>query len=129
MSEKEAWEQKAQNNVEKWGQQDAVPLLMAIAEELGELVDEVVPEECPEFNEDTIGDSWILLRRISTDGRAIRSCLEANYEDEDGQPVDDRPPMVQPRENMDPDDVQNELDDLGALLVQLQWALDKSDRQ
>lgn len=120
---------RARDNVEKWGQQSPVALALAIAEEVGELADEIGPTDCPEYHEDTVGESWAHLRSLVHNGAGVRTFLEGNYEDEEGQPVDERPPMVPEDSDMDTDAVREELYDLMALCYQLDWALYQGVRE
>lgn len=130
------WEQKAHENVQRWGVQPVDGLLLAMGEELGELAAEIHGfADYPE-PEDSDGARMAehgrdLIRRMDHLGRDIRDYLETVSE-RDGEPVppEDRPDYLDPfppdlkrsrRERL----IRAELDDLMALGFQTLWALEQ----
>lgn len=120
---------RANENVEKWGQQSVMALVLAIGEEIGELAEEVVPPECPVHEHEARGATWQAAKNLSSTGDSVQFTLEKHFEDEDGEPADPRPPMVEEREDMDVAEVREELYDLAALCRQLDWAIYQGVRE
>lgn len=114
------WEAKARENVQKWGLQDVGQLTLAIAEENAEVGEEVLSNA-------TVDDEIApLLETAVRDGLSLRDDIEAVFEGDDGTPVDDRPEVT--LDSNDIEELQEEIDDLGALVIQLQAALDTVER-
>lgn len=111
------WQPKAEQNIDVWGQQNAVTLLLAAAEELGEVAIEIEdhtqagdnPGPTPE------SDGRRLLDRIQHLGLDVREYLD--------QPDVDVDDLRIRGDVTDPDAIQQEVDDLAALLYQITWAL------
>lgn len=128
------WEEKAHENVNKWGLQSPDALLLAMGEEMGELAGEV--HGAADYPDADGEDARMaeqgrdLIRRMDQLGRDIRDYLETVSE-QDGQPVppEDRPDYL----TVFPEDltdsrrerlIRAELDDLMALGFQFQWSLE-----
>lgn len=112
------WEEQAIENVEKWGLQDIGTLVLAIAEESGEVAadtKDVVEADTPALA--------TLLDVVESSGLTVRDGIERVAEDEDGTPKRDRPTFTV-SEDADLEALRAEVDDLGALLIQLQTALE-----
>ena len=112
------WEEQAIENVEKWGLQDIGTLVLAIAEESGEVAadtKDVVEADTPALA--------TLLDVVESSGLTVRDGIERVAEDEDGTPKRDRP-IFTVSEDADLEALRAEVDDLGALLIQLQAALE-----
>jgi acetone carboxylase gamma subunit len=130
-----AWEQKAHENVQKWGLQPVDALLLAMGEEMGELAGEVhgmadYPDASGEGAR-MAEQGRDLIRRMDQLGRDIRDYLETVSEDVDGNPIpeDERPNYLDPfPEDLKPSRrarlIRSELDDLMALGYQFLWALE-----
>ncbi len=114
---------RAADNVERWGLQPLTALLLAMAEELGELAGEICPEEPPEDAPASVTDTWLVLRNVQNIGGEVQDCLQLHFE-ADGEPLPqaERPPIVPERADMGRDEVREELLDLLALCYQLDWA-------
>jgi len=125
------WGTKARTNVDKWDLQDVPTLLLAIQEELGEVGEELNPtwtadasvEEGLDKNTITaVSSAWAQFLKTSID---VQQLHEFAYENEDGKP---RPEDKQPYALTFPDEadmgaLQEEVDDLAALVFQLQAAV------
>jgi len=112
---------RARDNVEKWGVQPMTTLILALAEEVGELAEEALPGTCPAPNENPVAaDAWWLLTRVSGTGKAVRDHLEEHHE-EDGEPAPDAPDPLENAGN--PQRLREEAYDAGALLAQIDWRL------
>lgn len=125
-----AWRQQAASNVETWGQQDAVPLVLAKIEELGELAEVLL--DVVEFEETQT--AWFTENRLKAMvdlGDAVQGFLEQTSEDLDGQPIppEERPTLGTLDEATDAqlEALRDELADDAALSFQLAWALDAVD--
>jgi hypothetical protein len=132
------WGTKARSNVEKWDLQDVPTLLLAIQEELGEVGEELNPtwtadasvEEGLDKNTITaVSSAWTEFLQTS---REVQQLHEFAYEDEDGtpRPDDKRPYALTFPEETDMSAVQDEVDDLAALVFQLQaavYAMDENE--
>lgn len=105
---------RAKENTERWGQQPPGELALAIIEEVGETTDLLGSGGEP------LMDAH--LREATGNGRAVRRLLERKYED-GGEPLlpGERPRFDPPVE--DPDALRDEVIDLMALCVQIDWAL------
>lgn len=116
------WGSRAEANIEKWGNQPPKMLILAMAEELAEIVDEVFPHEArPPVAYDHEYQS--ILNDIRTTGFAARECLERCCEGADGDPLPDEEwPGMGGVEN--PEAALTETKDLAPLCWQLYWALD-----
>lgn len=113
------WIQKAQRNVAKWGLQDPGTLLLATQEELGEFSEETyegVRAEHPNLSAAHQGITMI--------GNTVQRTLEDLHEDEDGNPVDDRPTFTVDEDQLDIERLESELEDTAALLIQLQATIE-----
>ena len=126
----EQWTQKAGENVEKWGQQSPAEYALALAEELAEVCEVILATADPGDGESPVGDydetphrGRELLVEQQHLGFEIRDYLEGAFEDDEGVPipVDERPAIT--GDLRDPDAAREEIDDLGALAIQMCWAL------
>lgn len=128
------WEQKAHENVQKWGLQPVDALLLAMGEEMGELAGEVHGfADYPEADGEgarMAEQGRDLIRRMDALGRDIRDFLETVSE-RDGEPVpeDERPDYLDPfpedlKRSRRERHIRAELDDLMALGYQFLWALE-----
>lgn len=119
----EHWEGRATGNVERWGNQTPPVLLLALAEEIGEVADEALATgEKPLHDPMYSAEGIRLLSEVRRVGFACRDFLEEHFEDEDGAPL---PEEDMPRifHDLDEDRVLDEVDDAAPLLFQLSWAL------
>lgn len=129
------WGEKAENNIEEWGNQRPDTVLLALIEEVGEIA-EAMQENCkPGGGPPPVGDyddrpdrGRELIRRMAALGLETRDYLEAEYPapagegtvtDDDeiriiGPPIDDRAIM-------------DEIEDAAPLLWQLFWAIEKQE--
>jgi NTP pyrophosphatase (non-canonical NTP hydrolase) len=125
------WGSKARTNVDKWGLQDVPTLLLAIQEELGEVGEELNPTWTADtsvengLNRNTIhavSSAWAQYLETS---REVQQLHEFAYEDEDGNPRSDaeRPYALTFPDEADMEQLQDEVDDLAALVFQLQAAV------
>jgi len=116
------WQQKARENVEKWGLQSAGVILLAIAEEVGEMAREMRMNGYSIDGDDV--DAYSLdhaLKEVEAVGTEIQSLHEDVYEDDDGNPIDG--PTIEYDGETGP--MADELADTAALLYQLQARLDQ----
>lgn len=122
------WVDTAEGNVERWGNQRPKVLALALAEELAEIVAELLADDEPrprwsydvDADARVRGDETLDLVRVA--GFSAREYLEEFHEDENGDP---RPPSeVPPLAGVaDRDAALEELHDLAPLVYQLRWAL------
>jgi NTP pyrophosphatase (non-canonical NTP hydrolase) len=111
------WRERADENIEEWGEQPVDVLVLAAAEELGELAEEVLGDD---HYHDT-GEQ--ILQDIIVTGSLARQFLESDFEDSNGEPLPsqkrpDTPGVANPQR------ARAELEDLGPLLYQLRDALE-----
>lgn len=121
------WGPKAKENIEKWGDQTPAVLLLALAEEIGEVADEVLATgEKPFHDAMYFAEGVHLLSEVRDVGFQCRDFLEEHFEDADGAPL---PEEEMPRifHDLDEDRVFDEVDDAAPLLFQLSWALNGRD--
>lgn len=114
---------RAEENVERWGQQQPAALVLAMAEELGEMTEHISIEVDDDADWDDPGPrATFAVQQIGAVGLDVRNTLEEHFEDEDG-PLDpeDRPSI--PARVEDTDATREELYDLMALCYQLDWAI------
>jgi NTP pyrophosphatase (non-canonical NTP hydrolase) len=121
------WTDRADANVERWGEQAIVTLILAMAEELGELAEVARASIGPTagYNNEVHADALARLRDVIAAGRACQAFLEAEFEDRSGRPLKParRPDLTA---GADAPDARRELDDLGALCIQLGRRLQES---
>lgn len=114
------WGNQAEENIEKRGKQNPMGLLLAIAEEMAEIADEILDPDNLSSN-DT--EAQLLLQSIRQVGYDSRDYLESRLEDPDGNPLplSERPDLsgVASREA-----AIDETEDLAPLIYQLYWALE-----
>lgn len=118
LKEKET-RRKARENVDKWGQQPPGDLAAALAEELGELLDEVITDGCPDLDGseyDPLGEVWGNTYRTKNSALNLQDTLDENYD-----PTNDI--GLPARDDMNVEEVREELYDIMALCYQLDWAL------
>jgi NTP pyrophosphatase (non-canonical NTP hydrolase) len=114
------WTDRADANAERWGEQAIVTLILAMAEELGELAEVARASIGPvdDYDDEVHADALARLRDVMGAGRACQAFLEAEFEDRSGRPLKParRPDLTT---GVDLPDARRELDDLGALCIQL----------
>lgn len=123
------WGERAEGNVERWGNQSPATLFLALVEEVGELARELDREvEYPDDASTEAKKGKHLIRAMGDLGETTQRFLEENFEEPAGKPKPESE-----REDFrsdiagsvdDVDAVQDELDDAAPLLFQLSWALD-----
>lgn len=113
------WQEKAEENIKKWGLQSVPTLLLATQEELSETMDEVYDEVDGHTKLDE--ELYSSMAR----GFAVQSTHERLFEDDRGNPIDDPPTLEMDADGVDLDELEAELADTAALLVQLQMAIDE----
>ena len=119
------WGDRGEKNIEKWGNQRPKGLLLAMAEEMAEIADELLednglPPNAYQDRENSI------LNDIRTTGYVAREFLEEQCEDENGDPL----PLSERPELSGVADVKaarEETEDLAPLLFQMYWALNDYD--
>lgn len=122
------WLDRAEGNVDRWGNQTPAVLLLALAEEIGEVADEVLATgEKPLHDPMYSAEGIHLLSEVRRAGFACRDFLEEHFEDEDGAPL---PEEEMPRifHDLNEARVLDEVDDAAPLLFQLSWALNSRSR-
>lgn len=124
------WEQKARGNVDKWGQQDADALFLAMIEEFGEMATDLLLASEYADGDMIAEEGRDFLRRVRALGDEVQDFLETVTEDSNGDPIpaEERPNYLTwtnaPHGKMYGKRTEGELDDLMALGYQFQWALD-----
>lgn len=113
------WADKAEENVKKWGNQRPIGLLLAMAEELAEIADELLDPDDLTTADTT---AQLHLQAIRRAGFESREYLESECEDADGNPlpIDERPELGGVG---DAEAAIEETHDLAPLCWQLIWAL------
>jgi regulator of RNase E activity RraB len=115
------WGNSAEENIQKWGNQPPKELLLAMAEEMAEIADELLDDNGlpPNAYE---SEAHTILNDIRTVGYWAREHLEENYENDDGEPLPgaERPDLTGVA---NPEAAKEETEDLAPLLFQLYWAL------
>jgi len=116
------WGNHAEENIEKWGNQEPKVLLLAMAEELAEIADELLEDNGLPPNAYR-NDADRILNDIRTDGYRAREYLEGHCEDDDGSPLpmDERPVHDGVSQ---PERAASETEDLAPLVYQLYWSLE-----
>lgn len=115
------WEKKAEGNIERWGNQPPKMLLLAMAEEMAEIADELLDDNGLPPNA-YHSEAHSIINDIRTTGYVAREYLENQCEDENGNPLP-------PHERASISGVANreraieETEDLAPLLFQMYWAL------
>lgn len=128
--EPETWEKKARENIQTWGNQEPVVLLLALVEELAEAIEYPLAGGTPNPDEARYEyEAWRRLEAAFEAGMASRRLLEGAFEDDEGSPLpeEERPVISW---SFDEAETAREVDDVGPLVYQLAWALDdggKSD--
>lgn len=131
MTRSESWEDQAEENVERWGNQAVATLFLALVEEVGEVADVLDRDDIPQDSDvdDAVLEGRRLIEDMASLGIRTRDYLEENFEDPAGAP---KPESEREAVRVDllpdgvsrPDVVQDEVDDAAPLLFQLSWALD-----
>lgn len=124
MTRPEQWESRAEENIERWGNQPPAVLLLALCEEIAEVADELLAtSKMPLTHQMESSEASALLAEVRSAGFACRSFLESEFEDADGNPLPDSevPTLV---DDLDEERVLAELDDAAPLVYQLSWALE-----
>jgi len=127
------WRDQASANMATWGNQNPSTVLLAAIEELGEVamaLDDQAdpPADIPPGHREDVTYALGLIHRMAALGRDTRRFLEQTYTQPAGEDgpnrVDDLPIRGDIR---DADPIQNEIDDLGPLLIQMGHALQDGD--
>lgn len=128
------WEQKAEQNIQKWGQQPVDALTLAMIEEMGELAGDVLAGHEHGDTDMMAERGRGLMRSMKRLGEDTRDYLETVSEGDDGEPIppEDRPEYLssgegRPHQKLFKKRAGDELDDLMALGFQFQRALDGDD--
>jgi hypothetical protein len=121
------WERQANDNVDRWGNQTAPTLFLAMVEEQGEVAEELLDQASlpdPDNDPDVAVEAWNFIGKAMELGHDVRDFLEGNFEGPAGKPDRGR---EQARQDIGgahldaPTDVQDEVDDLAPLVFQLTW--------
>lgn len=128
------WQARAEENIEKWGNQAPATLFLAMVEEMGEIAEELT-EQAPGPHPDNPSEApfrgWEIIHEMADLGLETRDFLESNFE----EPAGTGPMDPETRESIrheqalgvgvvqDPEAVRDELDDLAPLCFQLRWKL------
>lgn len=119
------WGDRAESNIEHWGNQAPATLFLAMIEEMGEIAQELERTQAPGSPDETPSNGRLLIAAMAALGRRTRRYLEANFEDPAGkttaEPAIDGTDII--AHVSDPVAIQDELDDLMPLGWQLTWAL------
>jgi hypothetical protein len=115
------WGDRAEENIEKWGNQPPKMLLLAMAEEMAEVANELLEHGGkPPNAHDSEAES--LLNDIRTVGFRARKYLERECEDDDGNPLPAKEyPDIHGAAN--PERGREEVEDVAPLCWQLYWKL------
>jgi len=118
------WGDRAEENIENWGNQPAKMLLLAMAEEMAEVADELLEREALPPNAYQ-SEAHSILNDIRTTGYWAREYLEEQCENEQGDPL---PPEERASISgvANPKQARDETEDIAPLCWQLYWALDQS---
>lgn len=123
------WNERAVDNVQRWGNQSPATLFLALVEEVGELARELDRESTyPDDADVDAKKGKHLIRAMGDLGETTQRFLEENFEEPAGKPKpesereDFRSDIATSVDDVDA--VQDELDDAAPLLFQLTWALD-----
>jgi len=114
------WHAKSVDNVEKWGLQGLGTLVLATQEELGETA-----EVCASAADADVLQLEVLLDQVVWAGVGIQHAHEELYEDVGGNPVDNPPSFHIDFDEVDIDQLEEELSDTAALLIQMQAAIER----
>lgn len=114
---------KAERNIDRWGHQPVDALAFAIIEEVGELSQEVLLE-VTELPDEADPHALALLEDVRDACLEVQTYLDLAFHDARGEPLppDERPELLGPIE--DPAALLDETGDIGALIVQLEGALE-----
>lgn len=124
------WGRHAEANIERWGNQPPGMLLLAMAEELGELAFAILGNTNPGDGAPPVGDyddaphrGQELIGEVQRLGFEIREYLETALEDKNGDPLpdDERPRLTGTVKRPAP--ILDELHDLMPLGFQFKWAV------
>lgn len=124
------WRSTAEDNVDEWGVQPPADIVLALAEELSEVAEEIV--ENSEVPPERYGPDERQLMYFMTEvivlGNQIREELEGRYEDDEGRPIpmNERPELLGEIENSEP--VMEEVDDLAPLVYQLVESIEENSK-
>lgn len=122
------WNDKALENVERWGDQAVATLFLQCIEELGEIAHELQMDAGHGEIDQQAHRGFEFMIEMAGLGTRVRSYLEANFENDDGDPLPEDT-RAEPRQAIlgdldDTEGVLEELDDLAPLLFQLHWAIE-----
>jgi len=120
------WERQADDNVDRWGNQTAPTLFLALVEEVGEVAEALLKQAT--LPDDDQGDvpqtAWQYIGETMDLGRDVQDFLETNFEGPAGSPDPGREQVRQDigGAHLDrPTAVQQEIDDVAPLVFQLTW--------
>lgn len=122
------WGDHAEENIDRWGNQYPATLLLAMAEELGEIAQALLAQtDVGDVDAPGARRGRRLLHELAGHGIRTRAYLEETFEDPAGKPQTD--PLITGRDiagqSLDVGPVLEETDDLAPLLWQLHWALEE----
>lgn len=128
------WNDRAQANIEKWGNQSPGLLFLALVEELGEIAEQMLEESNVRPPKDGEHGPWTESWRFINDTRRLgldaRDFLESNFDEPAGTsdftlPADLK--ILAPFN--DPEAVIEEVEDSAPLLFQMYWALERDGQK
>lgn len=130
------WNEKAEENIHKWGHQRHDTVLLALIEEIGEIAMAFEAGNAPGGGphphvdrDDPHSYGRDLIHRMAELGRDTREFLEAEYPDPagDGDGGHEYTLHGDPNSAEDAERIFEEVDDAAPLLFQLYWALERCD--
>ena len=126
----ELWSESADENVEKWGVQPPLHLILAIMEELSEIAEELIENSDPPDTRKTPEERELmyLFSELVLLGDEIQSYWDDVAEDDEGNPIpeSERPRVIGKIHNNEP--ILDEVDDIAPLVVQLAESLDEESK-
>lgn len=121
------WSESADENVEKWGVQPPVHVVVAIMEELSEIAEEIIENSEPPDHRRTPEERELmyLFSEIIVLGDEIQTFWDDVAEDDEGDPVpeSERPSVIGDIKNAS--SIQEEVDDIAPLIIQLAESVDE----
>lgn len=124
------WSSKAEENIERWGTQRHDTLILALIEEVSEIIsemdvsDDIGPESIPDDSADVPHyEGGRLLREIEQLGAQCQEFLERHYESCEQNENEFRL-LTEPS---DSEEAKEEISDAAALCWQLYWAIERAE--
>ncbi|MFC6975697.1 hypothetical protein ACFQL1_15140 [Halomicroarcula sp. GCM10025709] len=131
------WGERAEENVETWGNQRHDVLLLALIEEVGEVAMAMQnhceggaglpPNAVPYDQPEVVGRD--LIAEMASLGRQTRAFLEDEFPEPAGRDADGREHIAITGDPTDADRIVEEVEDAAPLLWQLHWALQGGDSE